>query len=155
MSIYIKGTDLQSSSTDMKVDSFSSKMVYGLDVSVMESVRPAGYHSRPHYHTAEQINICMEGELYFYTDTQAYKLRPGDIVRVPPNVLHWAYNKGGVPCRQITVHSPSFQNCCATAVGLFAPDEQAPEKSAVENLYLEFDKESMDKVEAMTAIGES
>lgn len=155
MAIYVEAKDLRESNTDMKVDSFVSKMVYGYGASIMESVRAPGYHSRPHYHTAEQFNICLEGELYFYTETQAYKLKAGDIIRIPPNVKHWAFNKGTVPSRQIAVHSPSFQNCCKTAIGLFGDDEVLPEGNDIENLYGEPDEEMMQRVEAMRAIGEN
>lgn len=155
MGIYIEAKDLRVSTTDMKVDSFVSKMVYGNGASIMESVRAPGYHSKPHYHVNEQFNICLEGELYFYTDTQAYKLKPGDIIRIPPNVLHWAYNKGTVPSRQIAVHSPAFPNCCPSAVGLFGPDEEVPGDNGIENLYCDVDPGMITRVEGMTAIGEN
>ena len=155
MANYIEAKDLRVSNTDMKVDSFVSKMVYGNGASIMESVRAPGYHSKPHYHVNEQFNICLEGELYFYTDKQAYKLKPGDIIRIPPNVLHWAYNKGIVPTRQIAVHSPSFQNCCATAVGLFGDDEVIPPPNNIENLYSDVDPEMIKRVENMPALGEN
>lgn len=154
MSIYIEAKDLRSSTTDMKVSSFTSKMVYGQDVSIMESTRPSGYHSKPHYHTAEQFNICMKGELYFYTDKAAYKLKPGDIIRIPPNVMHWACNKSSEPCTQMTIHAPSFQNCCDSAVGLFDEGEEVPPGNDVENLYKPDDPDMIARVEGMRAIGE-
>lgn len=154
MAIFVQAKDLQTSRTDMKVDSFTSKMVYGKHVSIMESVREPGYHSRPHYHTNEQYNICLEGELYFYTDKQAYKMKPGDIIRLPPNTVHWAQNRGEVPCRQLAIHSPTFENCCQTAVGLFDENEPVPAPNGIENLYGDFDPEMIRRMESMPAIGE-
>jgi len=154
MGLFIKGQDLVSEEVDMKDVSFYSTMVYGKNASLMQSSRPGGYHSKPHYHDCEQINLCLEGELYFYTDKQAYKLRKGDIFRIPANVIHWAHNKGSVPCVQVSVHAPSFQSSFKNAIGLFDENEEAGDALALENLYVDPSTIDILGVESQKAIGE-
>ena len=39
------------------VASFVVRMVYGTDTSIMFADRGTGYHTKPHYHDAEQVNF--------------------------------------------------------------------------------------------------
>lgn len=154
MALFIQADQLTEGKFDMQNTSFFSKMVYGSHSSLMLSTRPAGYHSKPHYHECEQINMVTDGELYFYTDKQAYRLKKGDIIRVQPNVPHWAYNKGTVPCSQVTVHAPGFQKETPDAVGLFDEGEKVLFEHEPVNIYVAPGSVDIQAIESMPAIGE-
>jgi quercetin dioxygenase-like cupin family protein len=44
----------------------TSKFVYGLHSNLMKAKRVGGYHSKPHVHDCEQLNLLMEGELWVF-----------------------------------------------------------------------------------------
>ncbi len=80
--------------------------VYGNEANLMIATRLAGYHSKPHRHQPEQLNYVTEGELWVFIDEEGYCLKKGDFLRIPGNKLHWAWNRGEVPCTMIQVHAP-------------------------------------------------
>ena len=61
--------------------------------SCSPSVLP-GYHTRPHMHDCEQMNYIVSGEMYFFVDGRGYRCRQGDVMRIPRNKVHWAWNRG-------------------------------------------------------------
>lgn len=42
----------------------------------------------PHSHPHEQISYVAEGELWFFVANEKYKLKRGDIYKVPSNIPH-------------------------------------------------------------------
>ena len=42
----------------------------------------------PHAHPHEQITYLVSGEVMFFLDGEATRMRPGDLVTVPPDVPH-------------------------------------------------------------------
>ena len=42
----------------------------------------------PHSHPHEQISYVVEGELIFFLDEEQHRVGPGDMVVIPPNVMH-------------------------------------------------------------------
>ena len=42
----------------------------------------------PHSHPHEQITYVAEGELLFYKETNQYHLSKGDLITIPPGMLH-------------------------------------------------------------------
>lgn len=112
---------------DMGDTSFRTKVVYGGSSSVMIATRPAGYHSRPHTHDCEQLNWMRDGELWVFVGDRAFHLDSGDFLRIPPNGIHWSWNRSSRPCTIVEVHSPGLQHdpqVAGFAVGLF--DEGEP-----------------------------
>ncbi len=79
------------------VASFVVRMVYGTDTSIMFADRGPGYHTKPHYHDAEQVNIVSSGEMWFFVEQHGYRCRKGDIMRIPRNKIHWAWNRSPEP----------------------------------------------------------
>jgi len=154
MALFVQKKDIPTGEFNMGTTSFVTSLVHGSQASLMYSSRPPGYHSKPHYHESEQISICLSGELYFYTDTQAYKMKEGDALRVPPNVIHWAHNKADVPFVQVTVHAPSFHKSTPGAVPLFDEGEEISYRSEPENLYDFSSTLDIEKIEGMRALGE-
>ena len=59
-----------------------------------------------HVHPEEQISIVREGEMEFTVGEQTRRVRPGDVIVMPPNVPH-AGRTQGQPCRLIDVFAPA------------------------------------------------
>jgi mannose-6-phosphate isomerase-like protein (cupin superfamily) len=126
VSIHAAGDSVTEQIADMGNTSFTTKAVYGNASSLMVATRPPGYHSRPHFHDCEQLNLLQEGELWVFIEDRAVHLRAGDFLRIPEGKLHWSWNKGDKPCVLIEVHPPGLHAdplIAEFAVGLHDPDE--------------------------------
>ena len=84
-----------------------TKNVYGEDISIRVAGRAGGYHSSPHIHDSEQLNYCGDGEMWIYVENDGYCLHKGDMMRVPRNVVHWAWNRSSKPCVLYESHAPA------------------------------------------------
>ena len=51
---------------------------------------PHGLTTEPHYHEFYKILFLLRGEGDYFIDSQRYRLRPGDIVLLPPGMVHKA-----------------------------------------------------------------
>jgi mannose-6-phosphate isomerase-like protein (cupin superfamily) len=126
MSIYASGRSVPEQTADMGDTSFTTKVVYGNSSSLMIATRPAGYHSRPHVHECEQLNLLQSGELWVFVEDDAFHLAAGDFLRVPAGQIHWSWNKSRAECTLIEVHSPGLHADPLVerfAVGLHGTDE--------------------------------
>lgn len=106
---------------------FSTKAVYGNASSLMVATRPPGYHSRPHVHDSEQLNLLQSGRLWVMIEETAVLLKAGDFLRIPANARHWSWNRFDEPCVLVEVHTPGLQDdplIKSFALGLF--DEEEP-----------------------------
>ena len=58
MGLFISGKDLVTGSAAVNLHSGNMKtlFVYGNEANMMVATRSAGYHSKPHKHTPEQLN---------------------------------------------------------------------------------------------------
>ena len=110
MPLYASSIDIETGVMDMGNTSFTTRIVHGQNSSLMLAERPPGYHSRPHTHDCEQLNVLHEGELHIYTEEAAYHLRAGDALRIPPNLIHWSWNRSDAPCLLIEVHTPGIHH---------------------------------------------
>ena len=59
----------------------------------------------PHSHPHEQMGMLLEGELTFTIGGQTRTLRPGEMWRIPGNVVHSAV-AGGAPVKALDVFHP-------------------------------------------------
>jgi len=106
-----------------------TKHCYGEDISIRVAGREGGYHSTPHIHDSEQLNFCADGEMWIYVENDGYRLRKGDLMRVPRNAVHWAWNRSDKPCVLYESHAPSnigLQRVRDTAGPLFRANEPLP-----------------------------
>ena len=71
-----------------------AQKVHGTDTSIMFAERASGYHTSPHMHDCEQMNYIVSGEIYFFVDGRGYRCKAGDVMRIPRNKMHWAWNRG-------------------------------------------------------------
>jgi quercetin dioxygenase-like cupin family protein len=65
-----------------------------------------GLKARPHLHAAEQISYVVEGEVWTFVDDRVFYSGPGDLIRVPGNIVHWALVDPGTKAVTFEVHTP-------------------------------------------------
>lgn len=113
-----------------------SLFVYGETTNLMVATRAGRYHSKPHIHDCEQLNLLLKGQLWIFLEDRGYLLRPGDFFRVPRLRSHWAWNDEETDCLLVEVHSPVLDPAAKeNAVPLF-PKERMPFLKTVRNLFL-------------------
>lgn len=62
----------------------------GYDCNVYNVTFAPGTRNNWHSHTVGQILLCTEGEGWYQEkNTPARRLRPGDVVNIPANTMHW------------------------------------------------------------------
>lgn len=154
MALFAASDGVRSGIMDMGDTSFRTKIIHGQNSSLMIAERPPGYHSRPHIHDCEQLNILERGELYIYTTEAAYRLRPGDALRIKPNVIHWSWNRADVDCVLIEVHTPGIHNdpkLAEFATALLDIDEN-PKADGPSNIFPPFSEGEIARIEALEPI---
>ena len=72
---------------------------------VMNWLHP-GFTPRPHSHPFEQISLIVQGRVRFHVGDEVLECGPGSMVRVPPDVMHWAEPVGDEVCLNLDVFSP-------------------------------------------------
>ena len=129
-----------------------SKTVYGPNVSMAVSIRPAGYHTPPHAHGPEIHAYVVSGEMWIFVNKKGYLLKPGDFIRVPANAVHWAWNRGTEPCTWVQVLVPMMENSgrnADKAVPLFDDGELIPKLPSPDHAW--FDPNSWNAAEIEAA----
>ena len=82
------------------------KKVFGYYGSMMIATRPSGYHTKPHVHDCEQLNYMLEGDMWIFIEDRGFHLHEGDFLRVPANVVHWAWCTSDKDSTLFEWHSP-------------------------------------------------
>lgn len=68
---------------------------------------PQGARCPEHSHEdSAEVYVVLEGELTATVDDQPHRLRPGQLVYIPPLTPHWAENRGVPDCRFMAIHAP-------------------------------------------------
>jgi len=138
--------------------SLRTRMLYGTQGSLMVASRPPDYHSTPHLHDCEQLNVVSEGQLWGFMispagEGVAFLLSPGSLWRVPPLTVHWAWNRGETPATLLEYHSPGLQGdpvVGAGAVSLLLADENLGyHPPRVSNLFLPVEQSVIREVEEL------
>ncbi len=120
----------------------TAQMVFGSDTSIMIAERETGYHSKPHYHDAEQMNYVMDGSIWFFIGEEGFRAVKGDIVRIPRNAVHWAWVREPGNCVLFESHTPPLigdEKMRNGAYPLLGADEDRSAITARENLWAEVD----------------
>jgi quercetin dioxygenase-like cupin family protein len=126
MGLFVSEKDLVTGGATVNLHAGNMKtlFVYGNEANMMVATRSAGYHSKPHKHVPEQLNYVVAGELWIFVEEEGYHLKTGDFLRIPGNKLHWAWNRGSVPCTMVQAHAPVLApEHRAGTLGLFADGE--------------------------------
>ncbi|MFC1534462.1 cupin domain-containing protein [Thermodesulfobacteriota bacterium] len=131
--------------------SFVVRMVHGSDTSLMFAERGPGYHTKPHYHDSEQINYVMSGDIWFFIDVHGYHCVKGDIMRIPRNKIHWAWNRANEDCVLIESHTPPLigvEGIKDKVMPLLAENEERASIEAIDNIRDPYDQDEVDEIEA-------
>lgn len=126
MALFVSESDLLTGSAlgSLHGGEMKTLFVYGNEANMMIATRSAGYHSKPHRHTCEQLNYVIDGELWVFIEAEGYHLKKGDFLRIPGNSLHWAWNRGNRACTMAQVHAPVLNTTGRKGtVGLFDSNE--------------------------------
>lgn len=60
-----------------------------------------------HRHNGYEIYIFLSGKIHFYIDTKCYSPNPGDIILIPPSVMHRIVNVETMDYERITINIKS------------------------------------------------
>jgi quercetin dioxygenase-like cupin family protein len=125
-----------------------SQKVHGTDTSIMFAERAPGYHTSPHQHDCEQMNYIVSGEIYFFVDGRGYCCKAGDVMRIPRNKVHWAWNRGKDTAVVFESHAPPLRDRGSDAYPLLGPDDDASKVAHKNNILVKLDQGEIDRVEA-------
>jgi gluconolactonase len=84
----------------------NSHLVRGSNVMLSFLTMKAGSVFELHSHPEEQVMVVLEGFCDEVIEDKIYRVGPGDVLRLPPNVRHGAFLRE-VDCRVIDVFSPA------------------------------------------------
>jgi gluconolactonase len=84
----------------------NSQLVRGSHVMLSFLTMKAGSIFELHSHPEEQIMIVLQGYCDEVIEDRMYRVQPGDVLRLPPNVRHGAFLRE-VDCTVIDVFSPA------------------------------------------------
>ncbi|MGA2763089.1 MAG: cupin domain-containing protein [Spirochaetia bacterium] len=88
------------------VEGSNSQLVRGSNAMLSFLTMKAGSVFELHSHPEEQIMIVLEGFCDEVIEDKMYRVGPGDVLRLPPNVRHGAFLREE-DCRVIDVFSPA------------------------------------------------
>ena len=129
---------------------FQARIIHGWETGIMHAVRAPNYHTEPHSHDSEQFNYIVDGEIWFFVEDRGYRCKAGDVMRIPRNKIHWAWNRGSGQATVIETHSPPItannQNNEKIVV-LLGPDEDASKRITHTNVFPPFDHEAVKAIE--------
>jgi gluconolactonase len=90
--------------TELTTGAFSH-LLRGKNILVSLLTMKAGSVFELHSHPQEQIMIVIEGYCDEIIDGKIYRVEKGDVLYLPPNVVHGAFI-GDVDCKVIDIFSP-------------------------------------------------
>ncbi len=90
----------------MLVEGSNSHLVRGSNVMLSFLTMKAGSVFELHSHPEEQIMVVLQGYCDEVIEDKIYRVGPGDVLRLPPNVRHGAFLRE-VDCTAMDVFSPA------------------------------------------------
>jgi quercetin dioxygenase-like cupin family protein len=127
-----------------------TQKVYGTETSIMFAERASGYHTSPHMHDCEQMNYVVSGEIYFFVDGRGYRCKAGDVMRIPRNKVHWAWNRGRDVAVVFESHCPPLTGTIhgrGDAVPLLGPDDDESKIQHMANILVKMPQAEIDDIE--------
>jgi quercetin dioxygenase-like cupin family protein len=82
------------------------KTFHGESATVTLHRLQPGHEPKPHSHPHEQIAYILAGTIKFVVGDNAHILKPGGLLVVPPNVVHWGEVIGDEPVLNFDVFTP-------------------------------------------------
>lgn len=97
---------------------------YGVATAVFQSTIVPGSGPLPHTHPYAEIFVVQAGRGTYRVGDETLEAEEGDVVIVPPELVHSFTSTGDVPLRQVAIHEhPSFvQTVVAEATADRRPD---------------------------------
>ena len=86
------------------VEGYRARMVHSESMTLAYWEVDAGAALPEHSHPHEQVASVIEGEFELTVGDEAHTLRPGDVVVIPPDVLH--SGRAVTDCRLIDAFHP-------------------------------------------------
>ncbi len=74
-------------------------------ICVLNWLQP-GMEVRPHSHPFEQLVIILQGKVRFHVGDEVVEAEPGSMMRIPPDILHYAEPIGDEVALNLDVFSP-------------------------------------------------
>jgi quercetin dioxygenase-like cupin family protein len=65
-----------------------------------------GHEPKPHHHPFEQLVYIVEGVVDFHVGDGVHRLGPGELIAIPPDVMHHAVVVGDVPAINLDIFTP-------------------------------------------------
>lgn len=65
-----------------------------------------GHEPKPHNHPCEQIVYIIDGEMDFHVGAEVHRVRPGNVLVIPPNVVHHGVVVGDKAAINLDVFTP-------------------------------------------------
>ena len=90
----------------LKAGSITAQVAHGKNCSIILATRSPGYHSKPHRHSAEQLNYVLSGEAWLFVEDQGFLGGAGSVSRIPEDAIHWAWVVGDEPLTVLEIHTP-------------------------------------------------
>lgn len=78
----------------------------GEDVLLVMNWLAPGMDVNPHSHPFEQIVHIVQGRVRFHVGDETFEAGPGSLIRIPPDVTHYAEPIGDEPALNLDVFSP-------------------------------------------------
>ena len=94
------------------VEGSNSHLVRGSNLMLSFLTMKAGSIFELHSHPEEQIMVVLEGYCDEVIEDRIYRVGPGDVLRLPPNVRHGAFIRE-VDCKALDVFSPARSDYAA------------------------------------------
>ncbi len=89
----------------------------------------------PHFHSElNELFMVLEGEMEFLINGALKKVRQGESVDLPPNVVHTFKNAGTSTCKWINIHSPKGFLSFFEEMGIPESESEAMKKSVDESI---------------------
>ncbi len=93
----------------------------------------------PHFHSGyHELFMVLEGEMDFIVNGEAKKIRPGETIDLPPNVIHTFKNGGSSICKFVNIHSPKGFLPFFKDMGIAETESEAMQKSVDQRLINKF-----------------
>ena len=84
----------------------SRKGFRGDDVMLVMNTLEEGMELNPHSHPFEQVVYIVQGCVNFHVGDEVYNARAGSVIRIPPDIEHYAEPVGEEPVLNLDVFAP-------------------------------------------------
>ena len=102
---------------------------------VMGETAPNVQGPPPHFHSGlNELFMVLEGEMEFLINGEPKKIKQGESVDLPPNVVHTFNNAGTSTCKWINIHSPKGFLSFFEEMGIPENEPEAEKKSVDESI---------------------